>query len=116
MSGAHRIEIEYCRKCRFLLRASWMAQELLSTFEEDLDEVTLIPGTGGIFEVRLNGEVIASNRTDKKMPDPPAVKRAIRDRISPDRRIGHDPIHPEPPPRSFLSLSKDRPPLGGLGD
>jgi selenoprotein W-related protein len=67
-----------------------MAQELLTTFEEELDEVALVPGTGGIFEVRLNGETIASNRADKKMPDPPAVKRAIRDRISPDRHIGHD--------------------------
>jgi selenoprotein W-related protein len=90
MGGVRRVEIEYCRKCRFLLRASWMAQELLSTFEEELDEVALIPGTGGIFEVRLNGETIASNGADRKMPDPPAVKRAIRDRIDPDRRIGHD--------------------------
>lgn len=29
------VEIEYCTQCRWLLRAAWMAQELLVTFEED---------------------------------------------------------------------------------
>ncbi|HEY5625789.1 MAG TPA: SelT/SelW/SelH family protein [Dehalococcoidia bacterium] len=85
-----RIEITYCTKCRFLLRASWMAQELLTTFGDDLGEVAIVPGAGGIFEVTLGGEVIATNRETKQMPDPAAVKRAIRDRIAPDRKIGHD--------------------------
>ena len=35
----HRAEIEYCTQCRWMLRAAWMAQELLSTFESDLAEV-----------------------------------------------------------------------------
>src|SRR3990167_4790164 len=51
-----RVEIEYCSQCRFILRASWMSQELLTTFADELGEVALVPGTGGIFEVRLNGE------------------------------------------------------------
>ncbi len=85
-----RIEITYCVKCRFLLRAAWMAQELLSTFEGALSEVTLVPGSGGIFEVRLDGEVIAGNRQSKKMPEPSEVKRLVRDRIAPQRTIGHE--------------------------
>lgn len=85
-----RIEITYCVKCRFLLRAAWMAQELLSTFEGQLAEVVLAPGSGGIFEVRLNDEVIASNRESKKMPEPSEVKRLVRDRIAPERTIGHE--------------------------
>jgi selenoprotein W-related protein len=84
------IEITYCVKCRFLLRATWMAQELLSTFEGELEAVTIKPGSGGIFEVRLDGEVIASNRASKEMPEPSEVKRLVRDRIAPDRRIGHE--------------------------
>jgi predicted Rdx family selenoprotein len=36
-----------------LLRAAWTAQELLTTFEEELGEVALIPGTGGIFELSI---------------------------------------------------------------
>jgi len=73
-----------------MLRAAYLAQELLSTFEGQLGEVALVPGSGGIFEVRLDGEVIASNREHKKMPEPGEVKRLIRDRIAPDRKIGHD--------------------------
>ncbi len=84
------VEITYCVKCRFLLRAAWMAQELLSAFEGELEGVAIKPGSGGIFEVRLDGDVIASNRKSKKMPEPSEVKRLVRDRIAPDRRIGHE--------------------------
>lgn len=85
-----RIEIEYCTKCKFQLRAAWLAQELLATFEQELGEVALVPGSGGIFEVRLNGGAIASNRDSKQMPEVSDVKRLLRDRIAPERRIGHD--------------------------
>lgn len=44
-----RVEIEYCRQCRWLLRAGWMAQELLTSFEDELGAVTLMPGMGGVF-------------------------------------------------------------------
>jgi selenoprotein W-related protein len=87
---APRLEITYCRKCRFLLRAAWMAQELLTTFQDELGEVAVVPGGGGIFEVSLDGDVIATNRDGAPMPDPAAVKRTVRDRLAPDRRIGHD--------------------------
>jgi selenoprotein W-related protein len=87
---APRVAITYCTKCRFLLRAAWMAQELLTTFGDELAEVALIPGSGGLFEVSLNGAVIASNRADRQMPEPGSVKRVIRDLLAPDRKIGHE--------------------------
>jgi selenoprotein W-related protein len=89
MSGP-RVEITYCTKCKFLLRASWMAQELLTTFGAELGEVAIVPGSGGIFEVALDGEVVATNRDHAPIPEPGDVKRAIRDRVSPGRRIGHE--------------------------
>ena len=84
-----RVEITYCTRCRFLLRAAWMAQELLTTFEAELGEVALKPGSGGIFEVAVDGEVLATNRDDGTMPDSAEVKRLLRDRIAPGRQIGH---------------------------
>ena len=87
---APRVEIHYCTQCRFLLRAAWLAQELLSTFGQELAEVALVPGTGGIFEVTLDGETVATNRETKRMPDAAEVKRLLRDRIAPQRNIGHD--------------------------
>jgi len=87
---APRVEITYCTRCKFLLRAAWLAQEILTTFESDVEEVALRPGSGGIFEVRLNSEMIASNADGGTMPDVAQVKRLLRDRIASGRKIGHD--------------------------
>src|SRR5215475_1923614 len=54
-----RLEIEYCRQCRWLLRAAWLAQELLTTFEKELGEVALVPGTNGIIEGMISCFVYA---------------------------------------------------------
>jgi len=84
-----RVEIEYCNQCRFILRASWMAQELLTTFADELGEVALVPGTGGIFEVRLNGEQLWNKKQAGRYPEPKEIKQLIRDRIAPQKDLGH---------------------------
>jgi selenoprotein W-related protein len=84
-----RVEIEYCSQCRFVLRASWLAQELLFTFGDELGAVALVPGSGGIFEVRLDGEVLWNKRRQERFPEPKEVKQLIRDRIAPDKDLGH---------------------------
>lgn len=83
------LEIEYCTQCRWLLRAAWMAQELLTTFESDLSKVALVPGTGGIFEVRLNGELLFSRKEHGRFPESKELKQLVRDRIDPERDLGH---------------------------
>lgn len=85
----HKVEIEYCTQCRWLLRAAWMAQELLTTFEADLTAVSLLPSTGGIFEVRLNGAVIFSRKAMGRFPESKELKQHIRDVIAPERDLGH---------------------------
>ena len=84
-----RVEIEYCTQCRWLLRAAWLAQELLTTFEQELGEVALVPGTGGVLEVRLDGEVIFSRAREGRFPESKELKQSIRDRIAPDKTLGH---------------------------
>jgi selenoprotein W-related protein len=84
-----RLEIEYCTQCRWLLRAGWTAQELLTTFTQELGEVALIPGTGGVFEVRLQGETVWSRKQQGGFPDLAVLKQLVRDRIAPDRDLGH---------------------------
>jgi len=84
-----RLEIEYCTQCRWLLRAAWMAQELLTTFEKELGEVALIPGEGGIFEVRLEGKSIFSREQERRFPESKELKQLVRDRIAPDKDLGH---------------------------
>lgn len=89
MPGRPRIEIEYCTQCRWLLRAAWMAQELLVTFEQDLGGVALIPGTGGVFEVRIGADTIWSRKEQGRFPDIKELKQLVRDRVAPDRNLGH---------------------------
>ncbi len=62
-----RVEIEYCTQCRWLLRAAWMAQEILTTFAEELGEVAIVPGTGGVFEIRVEGELIWSRAEAQRL-------------------------------------------------
>lgn len=90
MSGTrHIVEIEYCRQCRWMLRAAWMAQELLTTFEEELAGATLMPGMGGVFEVRLAGQVLWSRAEEGRFPESKELKQRVRDVIAPDRDLGH---------------------------
>ena len=88
------IEIEYCRQCRWLLRAAWMAQELLTTFEEELGGVTLVPGTGGVFLVRSGGMVLWSRKDEGRFPDAAELKQRVRDAIAPDKPLGHSERRP----------------------
>ena len=83
-----RVEIEYCTQCRWLLRAAWVAQELLTTFDGELLEVVLRPGLGGIFVVCLDGEQIWDRKL-QGFPDLPQLKQLIRDRVAPERDLGH---------------------------
>jgi selenoprotein W-related protein len=84
-----RLEIEYCTQCRWLLRAGWMAQELLTTFAEELGEVALVPGRGGVFDVRLDGALIFSRAAEKRFPESKELKQLVRDRVAPDKPLGH---------------------------
>lgn len=72
-----------------MLRAAWLAQELLNTFGQDLGEVALQPGTGGIMEVRLDNELIFSRKEAGRFPESKELKQLVRDRIDPDRSLGH---------------------------
>jgi selenoprotein W-related protein len=71
------VSIEYCQVCNFRGRAAWLAQELLSTLEGDLAGVTLIPGRGGIFEVRVDGETVFSHEREGRFPEPRELKDAV---------------------------------------
>ncbi|MBO0661250.1 SelT/SelW/SelH family protein [Jiella sp. MQZ9-1] len=84
-----RIAITYCTQCQWLLRAAWMAQELLSTFGTDLGEVALIPGTGGTFEIRYGEALIWERKADGGFPEAKILKQRVRDRLDPGRDLGH---------------------------
>lgn len=89
MSG-HTIEITYCPRCGWLMRAAWMQQELLATFADDLTRAALAPDKiGGAFVIRVDDEVIWSRAEHGRFPEIAELKRLVRDRIAPGRDLGH---------------------------
>jgi selenoprotein W-related protein len=85
----HRVTITYCTQCRWLLRAAWMAQELLSSFEDELGEVALRPGRGGVFEITVDDRLVWSRAAEGRFPDIKELKQRVRDRVAPGRDLGH---------------------------
>lgn len=83
------VEIEYCAQCRFILRASWMAQEILMTFGENITNLNLKPSSGGVFTISLDGEILFSKKQEGRFPESKEIKQLIRDRILPDMDLGH---------------------------
>jgi selenoprotein W-related protein len=83
------VTLEYCTQCRWLLRAAYFAQELLTTFEVELGGVMLQPGTGGVFEVRVGSEVLWSRKEEGRFPDIKELKQRVRDLVTPGKPLGH---------------------------
>ncbi len=72
-----------------MMRAAWLAQELLTTFSEEIGEVALQPGTGGILEIRVDEKLVFSRKEVGRFPEAKEVKQLVRDAIAPDRNLGH---------------------------
>lgn len=89
MATGPRIAITYCTQCGWLLRAAWMAQELLSTFGADIGEVALVPGTGGVFTITANDAPVWDRRSDGGFPEAKVLKQRVRDLVWPERDLGH---------------------------
>ncbi|OJJ39716.1 hypothetical protein ASPWEDRAFT_25523 [Aspergillus wentii DTO 134E9] len=96
-----RVTIQYCTQCKWMLRAAYFAQELLSTFSTDLGEVSLIPATGGLFRVTMyhvsngivdghvGGKVLWDRKENGGFPEVKVLKSLVRNVIDPSRDLGH---------------------------
>ncbi|PAW94577.1 SelT/selW/selH selenoprotein [Mucilaginibacter sp. MD40] len=84
------ITIEYCPKCNWMLRAAYMAQELLSTFTDDVYGVMLQPSeTPGRYAVRINDDIIFDRKLQGRFPEIKELKQLVRDVIAPEKNLGH---------------------------
>lgn len=73
-----------------MLRAAWLAQELLSSFGETLGEVALIPdSSGGVFEIRVGETPVWERVRDGGFPQVRILKQKVRDLVDPERDMGH---------------------------
>ncbi|MDX3913139.1 MULTISPECIES: SelT/SelW/SelH family protein [Olivibacter] len=85
-----RIIIEYCPKCGWLLRAAYMAQEILTTFTEDLEGVLLKPSdVSGRYTIRIDDQEIFDRKRAGGFPEVKSLKQVIRDHVNPGKDLGH---------------------------
>ena len=82
------IVITYCTQCQWLLRAAWLAQELLSTFADDLGRVALEPATGGAFRITCDGVQIWERKADGGFPRPRCSSSECATRSTPNATSG----------------------------
>jgi selenoprotein W-related protein len=84
------ITIVYCPKCGWLLRAAWIAQELLTTFTDELSEVRLRPAEiSGTYQVWVEDKLVFDRKTEGHFPEAKPLKQLIRDLIAPQKSLGH---------------------------
>lgn len=84
------ISIEYCPKCGWLLRAAYMAQELLTTFADDIYGITLVPSeTSGRYQIRVDDKLVYDRKEMGGFPEITTLKQLIRDCVAPEKSLGH---------------------------
>jgi selenoprotein W-related protein len=84
------VKIEYCPKCGWLLRAAYMAQEILTTFVDDVGAVTLQPSeTGGEYKIFIDDRKIFDRKEHGGFPEIKEIKQLVRDMVNPGKSLGH---------------------------
>lgn len=84
------VTIEYCPKCGWMLRAAYMAQELLNTFTDELNGVLLKPAEiGGAYVISINDVIVFDRKEKGRFPEVKELKQLVRDVVSPDKNLGH---------------------------
>lgn len=84
------ITIEYCPKCHWLLRAAYMAQEFLTTFDGDIKAVTLQPSAiNGSYFIAVNDKIVFDRKTHGGFPEIKELKQLVRDEVNPEKSLGH---------------------------
>ncbi|MDF7800983.1 SelT/SelW/SelH family protein [Pontiellaceae bacterium B1224] len=98
MENKRSITVEYCTKCKFMMRSAWIAQELLQSFEGDIDEAVLKPSEiPGIWRIYANDQQVWDRKTERGLPEMKDLKRRVRDIIAPDKNLGHaETVEPKP--------------------
>lgn len=64
----YAIEITYCVPCSLREKALAVAEAVISAYENQIDTLTLITGTGGVFDVKVNDELIYSKAETGAVP------------------------------------------------
>ena len=72
------VEIEYCVPCGMLGRAQDLQEEILETLGQQVEAVSLVTGDNGVFEVRVDDEVVFDKSSEY---DTDEIVESVRARV-----------------------------------
>lgn len=75
------VNIQYCTSWGYVGRAVALSQNILKEHKNSLEMVSIIPSSGGVFEVTFNDELIFSKKELNRFPNDDEVEEIIRKRI-----------------------------------
>jgi len=58
-----------------------MTEKLVKEFKQDIESFTLIPSSGGRFEVTVDGELVYSKLKEKRFPEYDEVQPHVKKRL-----------------------------------
>jgi selenoprotein W-related protein len=61
-----------------------LTEELLTEFAHEIQEWTLIPGSGGVFEVMVNGNLVYSKMKTGRHPEVDEIRQLLQKAIGPE--------------------------------
>ena len=72
------------------MRAAWMAQEMLTTFNDELQGILLKPSeVSGRYTICINEKKIFDRKENGGFPEIKELKQMVRDEIAPGKSLGH---------------------------
>lgn len=75
---ALKITIEYCAVWHYTDKAVSLAANLLDQFESNIEQIKLIPSSGGRYEITVNGELLYSKLSTYRHANPGEVEQLVQ--------------------------------------
>jgi selenoprotein W-related protein len=59
-----------------------LTEQILKAFKQDVEAFTLIPSSGGRFEVTLDGDLVYSKLQEKRFPEYGEIEPHLKKKVS----------------------------------
>lgn len=76
------VSIKYCTSWGYLGRAVALTRTLLNEHGKDIEQVNIIPSSGGILDVKFGDELIFSKTELDRYPEKDEVEAIIREKLA----------------------------------
>ncbi len=75
------LSIEYCTSWGYVPKAVGLAEKLLREHKIKISSLIIVPSTGGVFEVKLDDELIFSKKSLGRFPEEDEVEKIVREKL-----------------------------------